>query len=517
MSKSEFELALTQLAAERGLPKDKVVAAVEAALASAYRKESQTSGQNIIVRLDGLAGTIRLFTTKTVVDAVTDAKKEMTVQEARQTRPSAKVGEEVEVELIHPSSARIAALTVKQVVLQRLREAERDLIYGDYLTREGEMVPGRVERAEPGRLVVTLGKAESYLPREEQVQTERYRTGTMMQFYLLEVRKTTKGPELILSRTHRNLLRRLLEREVPEIFQGTVEIKAIAREAGSRSKVAVAARQEGVDPVGSCIGPRGVRIQNVVNELQGEKIDVFQWNKDPRVFIANAMNPAQVMKVDLNEDDKVAVVVVPDNQLSLAIGRDGQTARLTAKLTGLRIDVKGAAEYEALRAAAALKAEAAAAAAAPAPVAPPPPAELVPTEAVIKEAPPKVEEAPVPVAEAPAPAAPVAAAPVAPAPEPVKVEEPKAPTQAAPVKEAVPVPAGEDVWALGRILRRPTAPESGVLRFAEEILPGRGKSREGPDSAPDDAAVARAKPKRARRSRPAQDEEDTGGADTGGA
>ncbi len=508
MSKSEFELALTQLAAERGLPKDKVVAAVEAALASAYRKESQTSGQNIVVRLDGLSGTIRLFTTKTVVDAVTDAKKEIAAQEARQTHPNVKVGEEVEEELFHPSSARIAALTVKQVVLQRLREAERDLVYGDYLTREGEMVPGRVERSEPGRLVVTLGKAESYLPREEQVQAERYRAGTMMQFYLLEVRKTTKGPELILSRTHRNLLRRLLEREVPEIYQGAVEIKAIAREAGSRSKVAVAARQEGVDPVGSCIGPRGVRIQNVVNELQGEKVDIFQWNKDLRVLVANAMNPAQVLKVELSEDDKVAVVVVPDNQLSLAIGRDGQTARLTAKLTGLRIDVKGAAEYEALRATAAPKAEAAVAVAEPPPVAAPLPAAPVPVEAVVKEAPPKVEEVPVPVAQAPAPAQ---TAPMAPVAEPVKAEEPKAPTQAAPVKEPQPAPPTEDVWELGRILRRPTAPGAGVLRFAEEILPGRGKSREGPDPAPDDAAVARAKPKRARRSRPAQDEEDTGG------
>ena len=503
MSKNEFELALTQLAAERGLPKDKVVAAVEAALASAYRKESQASGQNIVVRLDGLSGTIRLFTTKTVVDAVTDAKKEIAVQEARQARPNVKVGEEVEEELFHPSSARIAALTVKQVVLQRLREAERDLIYGDYLTREGEMVPGRVERSEPGRLVVTLGKAESYLPREEQIQTERYRAGAMMQFYLLEVRKTTKGPELILSRTHRNLLRRLLEREVPEIYQGAVEIKAIAREAGSRSKVAVAARQEGVDPVGSCIGPRGVRIQNVVNELQGEKIDIFQWNKDLRVLVANAMNPAQVIKVELSEDEKVAVVVVPDNQLSLAIGRDGQTARLTAKLTGLRIDVKGATEYEALRATLAPKAEAAVAVAEPAPVVP------GPTEAVLKEALPKVEGATVPVAEASAPAAP--AAPVA---EPVKAAEPKAPTQAAPVKGPEPAPVTEDVWELGRILRRPTVPESGVLRFAEEILPGRGKSREGPDPVPDDpAVVARAKPKRARRARPAQDEEeDTGGA-----
>lgn len=483
MSKSEFELALTQLAAERGLPKEKVVAAVEAALASAYRKESQAAGQNIIVRLDGQTGNIRLFTSKTVVDAVTDAKKELTLQEARQVRPEAKVGEEVEFEITHPSSVRIAALTAKQVVLQRLREAERDLIYGDYLNREGEMVPGRIERAEPGRLVVSLGRAESYLPREEQVPTERIRAGTTMQFYLLEVRRTTKGPELILSRTHRNLLRRLLEREVPEIYQGAVEIKAIAREAGSRSKVAVAARQEGVDPVGSCIGPRGVRIQSVVNELQGEKVDVFQWSKDPRIFIANAMSPAQVIKVDINEDDRVAVVVVPDNQLSLAIGRDGQTARLTAKLTGFRIDVKGAAEYEALKAVAP-------------PAAPQIEPEAVPPLVSVTEAEP-VAPAPtveIPVEEAKAPE-PVAAVP--------GTAEPPAPAAGGPEE---PPRTPEDVWELGRLVRPAPPTEGGVLRFAEEIMPGRGRARETPSRGPDEAT--RAKPKRARRTRPAEDEDE---------
>jgi N utilization substance protein A len=512
MSKSEFELAITQLAAERGLPKEKVVAAVEAALASAYRKESQAVGQNILVRLDMQTGAPRLYIVKTVVPTVEDPKKEIDLKEARRLKADVKEGDEIEQELNNPQSARIAALTAKQVVLQRLREAERDLIYEDYLNKEGEMLAGRVERSEPGRLVISLGRAEAYLPREEQVPTERYRSGQTMQFYMLEVRRTPKGPELILSRTHRNLLRRLLEREVPEIYHGAVEIKAIAREAGSRSKVAVAARQDGVDPVGSCIGPRGVRIQNVVNELQGEKIDIFRWDKEVGALIANALNPAQVMRVDLNEADKVATVIVPDNQLSLAIGRDGQTARLTAKLTGWRIDLKGAAEYEALEAVVPQPQEPAA-----------PAVEATKVVEAPQPAAPKVEQPVAAVAPAPRPAPVVAPPPVIAEPQPALVAErepepePAAPVRAAatiatpPAPAAVPTPAPpseepagqptEDVWNLDRIVRQAPPPEAGVIRFAEDLIPGRGRPREGAgrEKARDDAA--RSKPKKARRGR----------------
>ncbi|MSP78635.1 MAG: transcription termination/antitermination protein NusA [Dehalococcoidia bacterium] len=476
MTKSEFELAVTQLAAERGLPKEKVVAAVEAALASAYRKESQAAGQNIMVRLNPQAG-FKIFMVKTVADKVEDPHKQILLADATRIKPDAKLGEEIEIEVNNPTSARIAALTAKQVVLQRLREAERDLIYADFLNREGEMLPGRVDRAEPGRLVISLGRAEGYLPKEEQVLTERYRPGVTMQFLLLEIHRGTKGIELILSRSHKNLLKRLLEREVPEIYHGVVEVKAIAREPGSRSKVAVAARQDGVDPVGSCIGPRGVRIQNVVNELQGEKIDIFQWSKELKVFIANALGPAQVQKVELNEDDKIAVAVVPDAQQSLAIGREGQTARLAAKLTGWRIDVRSVTEYEAAQATK---------------LAPVAVAEPIGTELPVEVQLPAPEPEPVRAAVQ-APVQPVAAAP-AKAEAPAKPEELVTP----------PPPSDEEVWKLGRFFR-PQAPAPG-LRFAEDVLPGRGKSRATPETTEEQAKSKQ--PKRARRVRPVEDEDE---------
>jgi len=254
----------------------------------------------------------------------------------------AQIGDEVQIESTPRDFGRIAAQTAKQVVLQRIREAERDHIYDEYVDREGEIITGVVQRFEQRAIILELGKAEALLPQEEQVPTERYRMGQRLKVYLMEVHKTHRGPQIIVSRTHRNLLRRLFELEIPEIFNGTVEIKSIAREPGLRSKVAVAARQEGVDPVGSCVGMRGVRIQNIVNELYGEKIDVVCWNPDPGTFIANALSPAEVVSVDLNDELKTATVIVPERQLSLAIGKEGQNARLAAKLTSWRIDIKSA-------------------------------------------------------------------------------------------------------------------------------------------------------------------------------
>jgi N utilization substance protein A len=251
------------------------------------------------------------------------------------------------VESTPQNAGRIAAQTAKQVVLQRLREAEREIVFEEFSDRENEIVTGVVQRIEPKQITLDLGRTEGVLPSTEQVRGEHYRTGQRVKVYILGVHRTAKGPQVVVSRTHRNLLRRLLELEVPEMHQGAIELKAIAREAGQRSKIAVAARQEGIDPIGSCVGLRGIRIQNIVNELNGEKIDVVEWAAEPSAFIANALSPAQVESVTINTADNVAVVVVPDRQLSLAIGREGQNARLAAKLTGWRIDIKSTSIAEA--------------------------------------------------------------------------------------------------------------------------------------------------------------------------
>ncbi len=344
--KSDFLIAVTQLAAERNLPREIVISAIEAALMSAYKKDSQTAGQNIKVKLDPGSGEVRIYIMKTVVETVTDSEKEVSLSAAKKINAEAAVGTDIAVNTIIHSAGRIAAQTAKQVVMQRLREAERDLIYAEFSDKAGEVLTGTVQRIEPRQVILDLGRAEAVLPTQEQVPNERCRAGQRLKVYLVEVRRSTKGPEIIVSRSHKDLLKRLFEVEVPEIFSGAVEIMAIAREAGSRSKVAVRARREGVDPVGSCVGLRGIRIQNIVNELQGEKIDVVEWNKEPNAFIANALSPAQVTRVELKKDEASALVVVPDRHLSLAIGREGQNARLAAKLTGWKIDIKSGTQAE---------------------------------------------------------------------------------------------------------------------------------------------------------------------------
>ena len=286
-----------------------------------------------------------IYIEKGVVEEVENDKREISLKDAQKVNPKAQVGGLVSIESTPKNFGRIAAQTAKQVILQRIREAERDALYATYAEREGEIVSGTVHKVEPHQVTLSLGKAEAVLPRSEQVPTEHYREGQRLRAYVSAVTKTNRGPQIIVSRTHRAMLRRLLEVEVPEIYNGTVEIKSIAREAGYRSKVAVAALQEGVDPVGSCVGMRGTRIQNIVNELNGEKIDVVQWNPDLAFFIANSLSPAKVMNVMLNDEHgKTAGVVVPNKQLSLAIGKEGQNARLAAKLTGWRIDIKSASE-----------------------------------------------------------------------------------------------------------------------------------------------------------------------------
>jgi len=354
-------IAITQLAAEKNLPKEVVLQAMEAALVSAYKKDSELVG-NVAVRIDRETGDHHVYLEQTVVQEVTDPKVEISITEARRLKSGTTIGDTIQTE-VHPGAAgRIAAQTAKQVVLQRLREAEREMVFEEFSNREGDIVSGVIQRADAKQTVIDLGKTEAILPAAEQVRTEHYRPGQRMKFYLLEVHRTIKGPQLVLSRTHKNLLKRLFELEVPEIYRGVVEIKSIAREAGYRSKVAVTAHQEGVDPVGSCVGLRGIRIQNIVNELAGERIDVIQWDPEPSRFVANALSPAQVLNVRTSEEDNTASVIVPDRQLSLAIGKEGQNARLAAKLTGWRIDIKPESSMQEVMAAAPAAKETAAAA-----------------------------------------------------------------------------------------------------------------------------------------------------------
>ena len=350
-TKSEFMLAITQLAAEKNLPKEVVLEAIENALASAFRKNNFMPTQNVSAKINQETGQVAVFAGKTVVEQVTDPTREISLEDAQKINKYAKLDEEIMIEATPQNAGRIAAQTAKQVVLQRLREAEREIVFEEFSDRENEIVTGVVQRIEPKQITLDLGRTEAILPSTEQVRTEHYRTGQRVKVYILGVHRSAHGPQVIVSRTHRNLLRRLLELEVPEMHQGAIELKAIAREAGQRSKVAVAARQEGIDPIGSCVGLRGIRIQNIVNELNGEKIDVVEWDADSSVFIANALSPAQVESVAVNNENKVAVVIVPDRQLSLAIGREGQNARLAAKLTGWRIDIKSTSIAEAEKAA----------------------------------------------------------------------------------------------------------------------------------------------------------------------
>lgn len=346
MRKSEFAVAFDQICSERSLDKQVVLEAIEMALLTAYKKDFGST-QNVMVKIDPETGQARLYTAKEVVETVRDSRFEISLDMARTIKEDAQLGELVLVENTPKDFGRIAAQTAKQVILQRIREAERDTLFNSYAEREGELINGTVQAITPQGVTLNLGRTEALLPRNQQIPGETYRLNQRVRAYVLEVRKTNRGPQIIVSRTHRHMLRRLLELEVPEIFNGTVEIKAIAREPGSRSKVAVSAVQEGIDPVGACVGMRGIRIQNIVKELNGERIDIVEWNPDPGVFIANALSPAKVMNVYLNYDPvegNTATVIVPDDQLSLAIGKGGQNARLAAKLTNWRIDIKSATE-----------------------------------------------------------------------------------------------------------------------------------------------------------------------------
>lgn len=344
MNFEEVIQALEELEKERGVSKAILLEALEAALVSAFRRH-YGSTQNVRVDLDGNTGVIKVLARKTVAEDVADPKTEISLLDARAIDPAYAVGDIVEVEVTPKEFGRIAAQTAKQVVVQRIREAERGIIYEEYANRLGDIITGRIQRIEDRNVMVDLGRVEAILPHSEQMRTERYEPGQRVKMYIVDVKKTTKGPVVTVSRTHPGLLKRLFELEVPEVYDGVVEIKAIAREAGARSKVAVWSYDENVDPVGACVGHRGVRIQSIVSELKGEKIDIIEWSENPAVFVANSLSPAKVLAVSTNEEYKIARVIVPNSQLSLAIGREGQNARLAARITGWKIDIKSEAQY----------------------------------------------------------------------------------------------------------------------------------------------------------------------------
>jgi N utilization substance protein A len=348
--KTELKAAITQLSAERNLPKEVVLAALESALASAYKKSMSALEQDILVKVDPDNGEINFYIQKVIVESVDNPDHEITINEAQKLRATAQIGDVINIDCTPKNIGRIAVQAAKQVVLQRLREAEHRIAYEEFTDREGKVVTGTIQFIEPKRIYIRLNRIEAILPSSEQVSNEHYYRGQRLKFYLLEMIQRDKEPQIIVSRSHPNLIRCLFEMEIPEIHNGIVGLKAIAREAGYRTKVAVATTQENVDPVGCCLGPRGIRLQSIINELNGEKIDVIQWDADPGVFISNALSPAQVASIRIDEERNISTVVVPDKQLSLAIGKEGQNARLAAKLTGWRIDIKSVSAIEAEKA-----------------------------------------------------------------------------------------------------------------------------------------------------------------------
>ncbi len=344
---AEFMQAFEQLGREKGIAPVILFDAIEAALISAY-KRNFGSAQNVRVSLDRTTGEIHVYARKTVVEESKDSRLDMSLAEARELDLRYELEDVVEVEVTPKNFGRIAAQTAKQVVVQRIREAERGMIYEEFSSRQSDIVNGIVQRMEQKNVFVDLGKSEAILAPSEQMAGETYKHGDRLKTYIIEVKKTTKGPQILVSRTHPGLLKRLFELEVPEIHDGIVEIKSVAREPGLRSKVAVHSRDENVDPVGACVGHKGMRVQTIVNELKGEKIDIVKWNVDPEKYIANALSPAKVVSVTINESEKMSRVIVPDYQLSLAIGKEGQNARLAAKLTSWKIDIKSESQALAL-------------------------------------------------------------------------------------------------------------------------------------------------------------------------
>lgn len=337
----EFIGALKEIVKEKGVSEDLIFTTIEDALVAAYKKNYANSlAQNVRISMSRETGEIHVFAQKDVVDEVYDGTTEISIEKAKEMSPRYEVGDVLEVEVTPRSFGRVAAQLAKQVVVQRIKEAERNIIYNEFVEKEYDIITGIVARKDKNNVFVDLGKVEAILGPNEQMPGEGYNFNDKLKLYIVEVKNTTKGAQVIVSRTHPGLVKRLFELEVPEIFDGIVEIKSIAREAGSRTKIAVSSNDESVDPMGSCVGPKGVRVQNIVNELKNEKIDIIKWSKLPEEYIANSLSPAKVLDVEIDEESKCAKVVVDDTQLSLAIGKEGQNVRLAAKLTGWKIDIK---------------------------------------------------------------------------------------------------------------------------------------------------------------------------------
>ena len=341
----ELLIAMKELEEERGISKEYLIDSLEIALVTAYKRNFD-SAENVKVVIDRETGETHVYSTKNVVEAAKDETTEISLEAANKISKKYDIGDSVDIEIVPKNFGRIAAQTAKQVIVQKIREAEREIMYTEFNDKKGEIVTGIVQKADGNVVVLDLGKLEGVMPLKEQIPTEKYSVNDKIKGYVLEVEKGIKGnPQVIVSRSHPDFVRRLFEFEIPEIYEGLIEIKNISRDAGSRSKVAVYSTNENIDPVGSCVGQKGVRIQNIINELNGEKIDVIEWNSDPAVFIAAALLPAQVLAVDVKEEEKFAQVIVPDDQLSLAIGKSGQNARLAAKLTNWKIDIKSESQF----------------------------------------------------------------------------------------------------------------------------------------------------------------------------
>jgi len=338
--------ALEQLEKEKGIDKETLIEAIEAALISAYKRNFGSS-QNVRVLIDRNSGEFKVFALKKVTQSPKNINFDISIEEAKKINPDFEEDDVVEIEVTPRKFGRIAAQTAKQVVVQRIREAERGIIFDEFANKEGEIVTGIVQRTERRNVIIDLGRAEAILAPSEQVPGEEYKFNDRIKTYIIEVKKTTKGPQIMVSRTHPGLVKRLFELEVPEIYEGIVELKSISREPGSRTKVAVYSRDDNVDPVGACVGQKGTRVQAIVDELRGEKIDIINWSSDPKEYISSSLSPAKVIRVDVNEEEKSAKVTVPDFQLSLAIGKEGQNARLAAKLTGWKIDIKSESQLRA--------------------------------------------------------------------------------------------------------------------------------------------------------------------------
>ncbi|TDT61569.1 transcription termination factor NusA [Fonticella tunisiensis] len=339
MNTAELIEALNQIVKEKGIDKERIFKALESALVTAYKKNYGTS-QNVKVTVNRETGDIHVYAQKEVVEDVYDNLLEISLEDAKSINIRYNIGDIVDIEVTPKDFGRVAAQTAKQRVVQEIREAEREIIYENFIEKENDLITGIVQKKEKQNVLVDIGPTETLLAPSEQMPNEEYNHGDRLKLYVVEVKKTSKGPNIVVSRTHPGLVKRLFELEVPEIYDGIVEIKSISREAGSRTKIAVHSKDKNVDATGACVGPKGIRVQNVVNELKGEKIDIVKWSKDPGEFIANALSPAKVISVEVDEEQRSAKVIVPDYQLSLAIGKEGQNARLAAKLTGWKIDIK---------------------------------------------------------------------------------------------------------------------------------------------------------------------------------